>query len=326
MAIEFLTIGAMLVEIMRTELDVPLSKPGALVGPFPSGGSAIFIDGAARLGNSCAMISVVGQDEFGECLLNRFRTDGIDLSMVRVDPTKTTSTAFVSYFSDGSRKFIYHVKDAASSGIGPDDVKPELIQDLKWFHLSSNVITGKASIREAVWKVIGNLPSQARISLDPNIRAELKADPAAKADLDKVVHLASVIFPSEGEAMALTGDCDDDQACRNLASSGKLVVCKMGKQGCRIYDGEIVQTVDSFVVDEIDPTGAGDSFAAGFLTGMELGLNLHQCGVFANAVGALAVTKKGPMEGAPYLKDVLHLVKQQTGVDLQIRLPHKQEP
>jgi sugar/nucleoside kinase (ribokinase family) len=54
-----------------------------------------------------------------------------------------------------------------------------------------------------------------------------------------------------------------------------------------------------FVVQEVDPTGAGDSFSAAFTVAMLEGMPLVQAGRFANAVGALAVTKKGPMEGAP---------------------------
>jgi sugar/nucleoside kinase (ribokinase family) len=89
-----------------------------------------------------------------------------------------------------------------------------------------------------------------------------------------------------------------------LAQQGKLVVLKQGPAGCRIFtkDGDI--QVPGFVVEEIDPTGAGDSFCAGFTVALLEGMGLEAAGRFANAVGALAVTKKGPMEGAPTRAEV----------------------
>ena len=177
MKIEVLTIGALLVEIMRKEMHKPLDTPADFIGPFPSGGSAIFIDAAARLGNSCGMVAVVGNDGFGKCCLDRFKEDGISTEMVRIDEIKTTAVAFVGYYEDGSRDFIYHVNDAASSTITEDDVKVELLKDVKWVHLSVNTICGNENVRKAVDKIIDNLPVSARLSIDPNVRTQLGKNP-----------------------------------------------------------------------------------------------------------------------------------------------------
>ena len=67
---EIWTMGETLVEIMRTEEDAPLNKPALFSGPYPSGSSAIMISTVARMGHSCGIISGVGDDEFGECMLN----------------------------------------------------------------------------------------------------------------------------------------------------------------------------------------------------------------------------------------------------------------
>ena len=85
---------------------------------------------------------------------------------------------------------------------------------------------------------------------------------------------------------------------------GAIVVLKHGPQGCSIYQNGIRLDTPGFVVDEVDPTGAGDCFSAAFIAGLESGWPLDQVGRFANAAGALAVTKMGPMEGAPTKKQV----------------------
>ena len=73
---EIWTMGETLVEIMRTEVDKPLNETALFSGPYPSGSSAIMISTVARMGHSCGIISGVGKDGFGECMLNRLKKDG----------------------------------------------------------------------------------------------------------------------------------------------------------------------------------------------------------------------------------------------------------
>ena len=79
---DILTMGEILVEIMREHEDVPLDRAGTFKGPYPSGAPAICIDAAARLGCRTAIIGGVGKDDFGKCLLDRLRQDGVDVSHV----------------------------------------------------------------------------------------------------------------------------------------------------------------------------------------------------------------------------------------------------
>ena len=104
MAPRVIALGELLVEVMRTGLDQPLSQPAEFVGPFPSGAPAIFVDAVARLGMQAGFIGVVGADAFGDCVLGRLRDDGVDTTHCRTAPGYTTGIAFVSYRSDGSRR------------------------------------------------------------------------------------------------------------------------------------------------------------------------------------------------------------------------------
>jgi len=100
--------GETLVEIMRTKEDQPLNETAEFSGPYPSGSSAIMIDTVARLGHSDGIISGLGKDAFGECIINRLKADGVDTSKLLVDPDGSTACAFVSYKSNGDRNFIFH--------------------------------------------------------------------------------------------------------------------------------------------------------------------------------------------------------------------------
>ena len=96
-----ITIGEILVEIMATEVGDGFLEPIPLVGPFPSGAPAIFIDQVAKLGQPCGMIGCVGDDDFGRLNVERLRRDGADVSAIAVDPDRPTGSAFVRYRADG---------------------------------------------------------------------------------------------------------------------------------------------------------------------------------------------------------------------------------
>jgi sugar/nucleoside kinase (ribokinase family) len=97
--------------------------------------------------------------------------------------------------------------------------------------------------------------------------------------------------------MVLAKDDDPDIACRKLIDEGTDVVAlKLGDRGCRLYSADEVVEVPARPVEAVDPTGAGDCFDAAIVVGLIEGLPLGKVGELANACGALATTKVGPME------------------------------
>mgnify|MGYP000932410776 CR=1 FL=1 len=307
------SLGTMLVEIMRIALDEPFEQSGTFAGPFPSGDTPVYVNAVARLGHSAGFIGAVGQDGFGRCILNRFAEQGVDATHVRVLPDRTTGIAFVAYASDGSRQFIFHWREAAAGQIGPEYVPEEYCAGATWLHLTGgNLVITDASY-DACLRAMQAMPPGARVSFDPNIRREWLNDKILH-QWQPIIARADYILPSAGEAMLMLGIEDDDAACRQLAAKGKVVLQKRGALGCRVFsDGESF-AIPGYAVPEIDPTGAGDTFCAGFTAAMLDNLDLRSAARFANAVGALAVTRKGPMEGAPTRQEVEDLMRRQPHV------------
>lgn len=299
MSYDIVTIGPLFCEVMRKELDKPLDAPADFTGPYPSADPAIMLNAAAKLGAKCAMIGVVGDDGFGRCVTNRLVEDGVDCSMVRIVPGVATGVAFVCYYSDGSRNFLFHVRNSASGMLTPEDVQVEKIKGTKWVQISGFTMSLNEQNAEAIYKLVRELPEGTKISFDPNLRPESLSVEQIKELCKPVVEKASIIFPSKGEAAMFTGAATDDEGCKIWAEQGKIVVLKNGEAGCRIYTKDEVVEVGSFQVEEVDPTGAGDTFAGAFLAALVEGQSLQECGRFANAAGAMSVRKQGPMEGAP---------------------------
>ncbi|GAI21641.1 unnamed protein product, partial [marine sediment metagenome] len=148
-----ITIGEMLVEIMRKDVDVPLGEPAEFAGPFPSGAPAIFIDAVAKLGTSAGIIGSVGRDEFGGCILERLVKDGVDTSMVKVGELPT-GVAFVAYSSDGSRKFIYHMNNSAAGAVDADEIPKEYVESASVVHISGSSLAMGERMGEVCYKAV----------------------------------------------------------------------------------------------------------------------------------------------------------------------------
>lgn len=305
--IEIITLGEILVEIMRPVAGTPLDQLGEFYGPYPSGAPAIFAVAASRLGLSSAIIGAVGDDAFGRMSLKRFVEEGVDISGVQFPPGYATGAAFVSYDADGSREFVFHLRHAAAGQLDPAELPVKLFEVVRWLHLSGSTLALNQTSRAACRRALELAQEQgAKISVDPNLRPELMPQETWRDMLAPYLKRADLLLPTTGEARAITGESDDNQAARALMQKpGSIVALKRGSEGCSLYQGEKRLDLPGLVVvDEVDPTGAGDCFSAAFIAGLDKGWSLEKVGRFANTAGALAVTQMGPMEGAPTLEQV----------------------
>jgi len=292
------TMGEMLVEIMRPEPGIELYEPGVFRGPFPSGAPAIFIDTVARLGHEAGIIGGVGDDDFGRCLLERLGNDGVDCTCVGIFPG-ATAVAFVTYFRDGSRKFIFHIDGTPAVRATFDSEKIDRIPG--FFHIMGCSLMANDAFRSEIIGAAHYFHHHgARISFDPNIRAELLGGRAVGEVIGPVMDVCSVIFPGEVELRLLTGRDDTggmiDSMFRDYPGM-ETIVLKRGGKGCSVYTRTFMADIPAIPVKEVDPTGAGDCFDAGFLCGMLENRPLVDCAKMAAAAGALNVMVFGPMEG-----------------------------
>lgn len=296
-----LALGEVLVEVMRHRKGVPLDIPGELRGPFPSGAPAIFAAAAGRLGATSRFVGVRGPDAFGELCVKALRESGVTVESVRVAPDTTTGIAFVSYRQDGRRDFLFHLRQSSAALLAPEDITAELLHGVAWLHVTGSSLAVSATMREACYRAVEMAHAAgATISFDPNLRLELM-EPATVHELcGPILSKATVVLPSGQEASLLTGIADPADGCRALLDLGvSIVIHKLGSEGSTIYTADEVVSVPTINVTEVDPTGAGDCFAAGFAVAQLDGMDVIRATRFANVVGALSTTVLGPMEGAP---------------------------
>ena len=288
------SLGELLVEIMRADKDEPLGVSGTFLGPYASGAPAIFAWAAARLGAWVRFAGVCGDDAFGTLCRGHLQEAGVELH-VRTAPDYETGAAFVSYNGAGDREFLFYLRRTAAAQLSPADLAPELLRDVGWLHVTGSSLGVSESVRQAVFTAVEKAKARgATVSFDPNVRPELFPDQALSEVCRPVLDAADVILPSRAEAEQLTGLADPDEACRALLEGASTVLLKRGAEGCTLYTADEVRHIPGFSVQEVDPTGAGDCFAAGFAVASLRGAAPLQAARFANAVGARSVTAFGP--------------------------------
>jgi sugar/nucleoside kinase (ribokinase family) len=312
-----ISLGELLVEMMRTEKNTPHGTIGAFYkGPFPSGAPAIFIDSAARIGKpfnlTTGYIGVIGNDEFGECIIKKLKNDGVDVSQIKKSQNKTTGVAFNQYNSDGSRGFIF--APGAAGETNPADINEKYFENIKNLHIMGSALSISNSSREACYKAIQIAKKknpQVIISFDPNLRPEMLDLETILKICKPVLKATDILLPSGEEAEMLASINDSIRSCQQLLELGpKVVVLKQGKEGCTIFTHDQIEGIHikGYKVNEVDATGAGDSFGGAFIAGYLVGWDIEKNAKFANAVGALKVRHFGPMPETTY-EQVIQFIK-----------------
>ncbi|MEW7006595.1 carbohydrate kinase family protein [Lentilitoribacter sp. EG35] len=295
-----ITAGELLVEFVSHELDCGLAKTTQFSGPFPSGAPAIFASQAARVGAKCGMIGSVGNDPFGSVLIDRLVADGVNVDSVTTRSDHTTGTAFVSYFTNGSRCFVFHLNNtAADRELVSPVILPETI-----FHISGSSL-GNTALRSGIMNIVEEVASVGEISFDPNIRQELMSDPETRCCLDKIMDVATYLLPSDADIDFLFPDSSpEDIISKMLAMGKKAVVVKQGADGAiGSCDGNIVKS-NPIAVEEVDPTGAGDCFCGTFIGLIDQRASFEDALNAATIAGGLHVLERGPMEWNPTLEEI----------------------
>ncbi len=284
---------------MAERIGQTFSEPGVFLGPYPSGAPAIFVDQAAKMGASAAIIGCVGEDGFGDLVLNRLRQDGVDVTGITRTDQLPTGTAFVTYKENGSREFIFNIGNSAAALIDADSVDPVLVGGCRYFHIMGSSLGSAGSI-SAVKRALDLVKqSGGKISFDPNIRPEILASTVIREAIDLILKSCDILLPSEADLHYFCGDLTEGEALAKLFSAHQIemVVVKNAAKGSNFYDRSRFLHVPSFKVTEVDPTGAGDCFGGTLVSCLAQGIDIERALTLANAAGALAVTKKGPMEG-----------------------------
>lgn len=260
---------------------------------------------AARQGAKVGYITALGQDEFGDALIELWHEENVDTAAIVRSETAASGVYFVRPHASG-RQFSYLRANSAASQFSSQDLNPGYIASARILHVSAISQAISHSMRDAVSEAISLArKSDVLVSYDTNLRLKLWSLDEAKSAIFKAMASTDIAFPSDDEAEILTGlKSPDDMINHFLGLGVKIVVLKRGASGAIIATKDRQETVSPTPVKAIDSTGAGDAFAGSFLAYYCETGDPFEAGHRAAQVAAGTVAGYGAIEPIPHRSQI----------------------
>ncbi|MEU6353886.1 sugar kinase [Streptomyces sp. NPDC047072] len=214
-------------------------------------------------------VSALGDDPLGRRVLATLAAAGVDVSHVRLDPRRPTGLLLKDPGPNGTRVHYYRSGSAASA-LGPELLDRPPVRDAALLHLTGITPALSPTCRELVTRALAT-PAAERpyaISFDVNHRPALWPEGAASGVLHDLADRADIVFVGLDEAQGLWGADLTAADVRKLLPGPRILVVKDGSRAATAFTDEGSRTVPALRVDVVEPVGAGDAFAAGFLAGL----------------------------------------------------------
>lgn len=287
--IRITVVGSSSMDLVVTSAKRPIAGETVLGESFitvPGGKGANQAVAAARLGAEVSMVGCVGDDVYGEIILENLKKNHINTEYVEPVTGTASGTAQIT-LSEGDNSIIV-VKGAN------DFITPEYVQKAKKVIEESDIVMVQQEIPEETVEFLAELCN--------TLQKKLLLNPAPARKLSEaVIQQASFLTPNEHEFEILFNGRDRTKVLTEYPN--KLFITE-GKNGVRYFDGHEEKVVPSFVVEAVDTTGAGDTFNAAFAVAVAEGKSFDECLLFANRAASISVTKLGAQGGMPQRKEV----------------------
>jgi len=284
------------------------------VGELPDRGSLGLVDEISLHGGGCALNTAsalvrlglsagaagkVGDDALGAFLLALLDERGVDRGGVLADPAVATSASVVLVDSSGERTFLH--LPGANASLRAEELDHSYLFSGRALHLAGMLVMEALDGEPGA----GLLAEARSRGLVTSLDTVWDATGRWKRVLPALPHV-DLFAPSLPEGRAITGEKEPVAVASWLRERGVgAVVLKCGASGCYASGDGFEGAIEAFPVTAVDGTGAGDAFVAGLLYGRLAGWPLERSARFANAVGALATTAVGAVEGVRGLEETL---------------------
>lgn len=289
-----LVIGSINMDVIISLKEVPKKGENMYCNEvsYACGGKGSNQAGAtSKLGLETVYLGAVGRDTYGEILIENLKKSDIDISNVKVIGDQT-GVAYVLLEEDGNNRII--VAPGANEKITVSDIDecvPDLLKEADMVMLQLEIPL------DCVERIID-------LAKEYGVRSFVDAGPIRGCKAERLKN-AWCISPNETELGALFGrqvETEEEmiKASNELLAMGvECVLIKLGGEGCYYISKEEKIRKESYKVEAVDTTAAGDSFGAGFVYGIIEGMPVSDALDYANKCGAIAVTKKGAGDSLP---------------------------
>ena len=284
--------------------------------------------GTSRLGLRSGVITGVGRDHMGRFIMEELARNGVSLDGVKVDDERLTALVLLGIRDPDTFPLIFYRENCPDMALREDDIDEGLIASARSVLLTGTHLSN-SGVKAASLKAMRLAKkSGAKVILDIDYRPVLwgltspelgeerfVADPAVSSELQSVVEGCDLIVGTEEEFHIAGGTTDTLSALRRIRDlTDAVLVCKRGSLGCVAFDADVGETWSSgvagkgFAVEVFNVLGAGDAFMSGFLAGWLRCEPLTTCCDYANACGAIVVSRHGCAPASPTWEELQHFL------------------
>jgi 5-dehydro-2-deoxygluconokinase len=285
--------------------------------------------GAARLGLKPAMLTRVGDEHMGRFVRETLASEGVDVGHVKTDPLRLTGLVVLGIRDQNTFPLIFYRENCADMAIAADDFDADFIASAKALLVTGTHFTTTSVDRASRQAIAYATEAGTKVVLDIDYRPVLWgltghglgeerfiASETVSAHLQSIVPSCDLIVGTEEEIHIAGGSTDTFTALRRLRTLTKATfVVKRGAAGCTIFPeaipGRFEDAIDcpGFPVDVFNVLGAGDGFMAGLMRGWLRGADWKESAAYANACGALVVSRHGCAPAMPSWQELAHYLE-----------------
>jgi len=275
--------------------------------------------GGARLGLNTGIIARVGDEHMGRFVRETLAAEGVDVSHLRTDAARLTALVILGIRDRDTFPLIFYRENCADMAVSPEDFGPEFIASSKALLTSGTHFSTEHTYKTSRTAMDYAKAAGTKVVLDIDYRPVLwgltgrgmgenrfVADETVTEHLQSILPDCDLIVGTDEEIHIAGGTTDTLEALRRVRGlTGATLVLKRGPKGCVVFDGAIPDSLEKgivgrgFAIEVFNVLGAGDAFMGGFLRGWLRDEPLETCCTYANACGAIVVSRHACSPEAP---------------------------
>lgn len=326
--LDVICLGRAAVDFYGNQIGSRLEDTGSFAR-YLGGSSANIAFGCARLGLKSAMLTRVGDEHMGRFVREELARGGVDVSHVVTDPDRFTGLVVLGIKDKDTFPLIFFRNDCADMAIEASDFSADFIASSKSLLITGTHFSTPGTYSTSLKAIEHARAAGVRVIVDIDYRPVLWGltglgdgetrfidSQSVSAHLQTIWPECDLIVGTEDEMHIAGGNTDTIAALRHIRSlSDATLVLKLGERGCVVLDGEVPASLDEVTIfsgpeiEVLNVLGAGDAFMSGFLRGWLRNENHETSAAYANACGALVVSRHGCSPAIPTDEELDHYMR-----------------
>ena len=327
-ALDVICLGRAAVDFYGDQIGSRLEDMSSF-SKYMGGSSANIAHGSARLGLKSAMLTRVGDEHMGRFVREELARVGVDVSHVVTDKERLTGLVVLGIKDSETFPLIFYRNDCADMAISPEDFTPEFIASSQALLITGTHFSTKSTYDASLTAIKYAKAAGTKVIVDIDYRPVLWgltslgdgetrfiSSTGVSEHLQTIIPYLDLVVGTEEEVHIAGGSTDTITALKRIRElSDATIVLKLGPLGCTVLDGAIPDSPDDYIihqgvqVDVLNVLGAGDAFMSGFLRGWLRDEDAKTCTAYANACGALVVSRHGCSPATPTEEELFYYLK-----------------